>query len=64
MDDMVVSALDWTFPIPIVFALFVAGIGTASGLIWLALATRPRLPDARPQIDPPEPPMSYPQPRS
>ena len=48
----------WALP------FLVAGIGTASGLIWLALATRPRLPDARSQMDPPEPPMSYPQPRS
>ena len=35
----------WALP------FLVAGIGTASGLIWLALAARPRLPDERPDAD-------------
>jgi len=42
----------------------VAGIGTASGLVWLALATRPRLPDEPADVDEPEGTMSYPQARS
>jgi MFS family permease len=42
----------------------VAGIGTASGLIWLALSTRPRLPDDPPKLEQTEPTMSYPQRRS
>ncbi len=47
----------WALP------FLVAGIGTASGLIWIALATRPRLPDEPPNVDQPEPGMSYPQAR-
>lgn len=48
----------WALP------FLVAGIGTASGLIWLALATRPRLPDEPTDGDRPEQAMSYPQARS
>jgi len=48
----------WALP------FLVAGIGTASGLVWLALATRPRLPDEPADVDEPEGTMSYPQARS
>lgn len=47
----------WALP------FLVAGIGTASGLAWLALATRPRLPDDPPDVDQRQPSMSYPQAR-
>ena len=45
----------WALP------FLVAGIGTASGLLWLVLATRPRLPEAAQSLEEPEPDMSYPQ---
>ena len=48
----------WALP------FLVAGIGTATGLVWLALATRPRLPDEPTDGDRPEQAMSYPQARS
>ncbi len=48
----------WALP------FLVAGIGTASGLLWLALATRPKLPEEPPGADGPKPTMSYPQPRT
>ena len=48
----------WALP------FLVAGIGTASGLAWLVLATRPRLPDEPADADQPEPSMSYPQARN
>lgn len=48
----------WSLP------FLVAGIGTASGLIWLALATRPRLPEESDGHDQGEQPMSYPQARN
>ena len=48
----------WALP------FLVAGIGTASGLVWLAMATRPRLPDDPPDADQTDPAMSYPQARS
>ena len=47
----------WALP------FLVAGIGTASGLAWLALATRPKPPDEPPDVDQPQPSMSYPQAR-
>ena len=47
----------WTLP------FIVVGIGAASGLFWLALATRPTLPDAPPDDDPTNAAMSYPQAR-
>ncbi len=48
----------WALP------FLVAGIGTASGLVWLVMATRPRLPDDPPDADQTDPAMSYPQARS
>ena len=48
----------WALP------FLVAGIGTASGLVWLALATRPRLPEEPADIDESETTMSYPQARN
>lgn len=48
----------WALP------FLVAGIGTASGLAWLALATRPRLPDDPPDVGRPQRSMSYPQARN
>ena len=47
----------WTLP------FIVVGIGAASGLFWLALATRPKLPPAPPDDDPTNAAMSYPQAR-
>ena len=47
----------WALP------FLVAGIGTASGLIWLVLATRPAPPDVPREDDQPEPMMNYPQAR-
>ncbi len=47
----------WTLP------FLVVGVGAASGLIWIALATRPRLPDPPPTGPSSESPMSYPQAR-
>lgn len=48
----------WALP------FLVAGIGTASGLVWLALATRPRLPDEAQADDQSKSEMSYPQRRT
>ena len=48
----------WALP------FLVAGIGTASGLIWLALANRPPPPGDADGVDRPEPAMSYPQART
>ncbi|MCY3923041.1 MAG: MFS transporter [Chloroflexi bacterium] len=48
----------WALP------FLVAGVGTASGLAWLALATRPRLLDDPPDVDQPQSSMSYPQARN
>ena len=48
----------WALP------FLVAGIGTASGLVWLLLATRPRLPEEPHDPRQSEPAMSYPQARS
>ena len=47
----------WTLPFVVV------GIGAASGLIWLALASRPKPPQAPPDDDPTNAAMSYPQAR-
>lgn len=47
----------WALP------FIVAGIGTASGLVWLALAPRPRLPDEQTDGDQEDATMSYPQAR-
>ena len=47
----------WALP------FLVAGIGTASGLVWLAMATRPRLPIDPSDVDEEEAAMSYPQAR-
>ena len=47
----------WALPFVVV------GVGAASGLIWLALATRPRLPDMPSGEAPSEASMSYPHAR-
>ena len=48
----------WALP------FLVAGIGTASGLVWLAMATRPRLPDEPADVEGHDGSMSYPQART
>jgi MFS family permease len=48
----------WALP------FLVAGIGTASGLVWLAMATRPQLPEDPSDTNRSDPAMSYPQARS
>ena len=48
----------WALP------FLVAGIGTASGLVWLAMATRPRLPEDPQDVEQPPTKMSYPQRRT
>ena len=47
----------WALP------FLVVGVGAASGLIWIAMATRPRLPDLPSGDTPPAVPMSYPHAR-
>ena len=51
------SSGGWTLP------FLVVGIGAASGLIWLAMASRPRPPDSPSGAAPSEAPMSYPHAR-